>query len=327
MYLRIILAASVLALAGCAGSSKVMVGQARPPIDPAQVQVYTAVPPGSQEIAQLEASSAIGFGTQGQTDAAVERLKREAAALGANGVVLIGVGSASRPSRRRPPAWRSGCRRRRSAPPARYLWQVPAAGPGASITGCTRIGRGRKPGMRQGDGTWMRRWLGAALMAGMGVGVAAAAMGQEAAQVTAADYERAVSMLGERTLPLVDGLVRVVDWLDDGSVLYQQSGADGVQYLRLQPGQGAPVTAFTAQALATAMDRAAGGKGKPADPRRLPVTGAHLDAGVLVVSAGSGDYRCEPGGCQVIERAESGREPGVASPDGSREAFVRDWNL
>ena len=98
MYLRIILAASVLALAGCAGSSKVMVGQARPPIDPAQVQVYTAVPPGSQEIAQLEASSAIGFGTQGQTDAAVERHKREAAALGANGVVLIGVGSAAGPA-------------------------------------------------------------------------------------------------------------------------------------------------------------------------------------------------------------------------------------
>ncbi|MBP7465472.1 MAG: hypothetical protein KA776_04360, partial [Pseudoxanthomonas sp.] len=95
MHLRIVLATLVLALAGCAGSSKVMVGQARPPIDPAQVQVYTAVPPGSQEIAQLEASSAIGFGTQGQTDAAVERLKREAAALGANGVVLIGVGSAA----------------------------------------------------------------------------------------------------------------------------------------------------------------------------------------------------------------------------------------
>ena len=77
MHLRIVLATLVLALAGCAGSSRVMVGQARPPIDPAQVQVYTAVPPGSQEIAQLEASSAIGFGTQGQTDAAVERLKRE----------------------------------------------------------------------------------------------------------------------------------------------------------------------------------------------------------------------------------------------------------
>ncbi len=29
----------------------------------------------------------------------------------------------------------------------------------------------------------------------------------------------------------------------------------------------------------------------------------------------------------MIERVESGREPGAASPDGSREAFVRDWNL
>ena len=87
----------VLALAGCAGSSKVMVGQARPAIDPSQVQIYSVVPPGSQEIAQIESSSAIGFGTQGQTDAAIARLKREAAALGANGVILMGVGSSGSP--------------------------------------------------------------------------------------------------------------------------------------------------------------------------------------------------------------------------------------
>lgn len=93
-----VLAASVLALAGCAGSSRIMVGQPGSPIDPSQVRIYTSVPPGSREIAQLESSSAIGFGTQGQTDAAVERLKREAAALGANGVVLIGVGSAGSPA-------------------------------------------------------------------------------------------------------------------------------------------------------------------------------------------------------------------------------------
>jgi len=74
-----------------------MRGPARPPVDPAAVQVYAAPPPGSQEIAQLEASSAVGFGTQGQTDAAVARLKREAAALGANGVVLMGVGSSGSP--------------------------------------------------------------------------------------------------------------------------------------------------------------------------------------------------------------------------------------
>ena len=93
MRLQIAALTAVLLLSACAGSSRVMVGQARPPIDPAQVQIYTVVPAGAQEIAQIESSSAIGFGTQGQTDAAVARLKADAAALGANGVVLMGVGS------------------------------------------------------------------------------------------------------------------------------------------------------------------------------------------------------------------------------------------
>ena len=88
---------AMLLAAGCASSSKVMLGQARPAVDPSQVQVYRTAPAGSLEIAQLESKSAVGFGTQGQTDAAVARLKREAAALGANGVVLIGVGSSGSP--------------------------------------------------------------------------------------------------------------------------------------------------------------------------------------------------------------------------------------
>ncbi|MEG2806029.1 hypothetical protein [Stenotrophomonas sp.] len=88
---------ALLAVAGCASTSKVMLGQARAPVDPASVQIYSTPPAGSVEIAQLESSSAVGFGTQGQTDAAVLRLKREAAALGANGVILMGVGSSGSP--------------------------------------------------------------------------------------------------------------------------------------------------------------------------------------------------------------------------------------
>lgn len=87
----------LLAVAGCASTSRVMLGQTRAPVDPASVQIYSTPPPGSVEIAQLESSSAVGFGTQGQTDAAVMRLKREAAALGANGVILMGVGSSGSP--------------------------------------------------------------------------------------------------------------------------------------------------------------------------------------------------------------------------------------
>lgn len=99
MAIRPLLPAALLALAlaGCASASKVMLGQPRAPIDPARVEIYATAPAGSIEIARIQATSAAGFGTQGQADAAVARLKREAAALGANGVVLMGIGSQRAP--------------------------------------------------------------------------------------------------------------------------------------------------------------------------------------------------------------------------------------
>ncbi|WP_305805324.1 hypothetical protein [Stenotrophomonas sp. YIM B06876] len=98
MKFRLVIALGLALLAGgCASTSKVMLGQARAPVDPAVVQIYSTPPVGSVEIAQLESASAVGFGTQGQTDAAIARLKREAAALGANGVILMGVGSGGSP--------------------------------------------------------------------------------------------------------------------------------------------------------------------------------------------------------------------------------------
>ena len=53
------LAAILLVAAGCASTSKVMLGRARAPIDPALVQIYSTPPAGSQEIAQLESASAV----------------------------------------------------------------------------------------------------------------------------------------------------------------------------------------------------------------------------------------------------------------------------
>lgn len=90
--LRALLLVVVLAgLAGCASTSKVMLGPARPPVPAESVRVYVAPPTRFEEIARLETESPIGFGTPGQTDSAIARLRREAAALGANGVLLLGV--------------------------------------------------------------------------------------------------------------------------------------------------------------------------------------------------------------------------------------------
>ena len=80
-----------LALAACASSHHVMLGQARPALDPAQVKVYQVPPKHYEEIARIDARSGAGFGTQGQVNSAINRLASEAAKLGANGVILLGV--------------------------------------------------------------------------------------------------------------------------------------------------------------------------------------------------------------------------------------------
>jgi hypothetical protein len=85
-------------LAGCASSHVEVVGRTRPAIAVEQVQIYLQ-PPGSkyEEIANLTASSAGSFRitAAGQMDTVVERLKHEAAKLGANGILLHGVGDQS----------------------------------------------------------------------------------------------------------------------------------------------------------------------------------------------------------------------------------------
>jgi len=98
-----------LLLVACSTSSHVLVGNARPPISPDSVRVYTQPPPHFEQIATLNASSqgSFAFTSQQNMDKAIQRLKEEAAKLGANGILLgeirneqtgsfgIGVGSGS----------------------------------------------------------------------------------------------------------------------------------------------------------------------------------------------------------------------------------------
>jgi hypothetical protein len=88
----LLIVAAYLGLAACAPSTHVIVGPVRPPISPDQVRIYSHPPASYQEIAVLDASSKSVFGTGGQKtiDKVIERLKIEAAKLGANGVILEG---------------------------------------------------------------------------------------------------------------------------------------------------------------------------------------------------------------------------------------------
>jgi hypothetical protein len=84
----------VLFAGGCASSSYTIVGQVRPQIDPGDVEIFTSPPRHYEEIALLDASSAGGFGraSEAGTDEAIYRMKEQAAKLGANGVLLTGIG-------------------------------------------------------------------------------------------------------------------------------------------------------------------------------------------------------------------------------------------
>lgn len=98
MTRRLILAFAGLALlGGCASTDKLMLGEARAPIDPSEVRIYRVPPPGAIDIAEIDASSAIGFGTKGQDTAVMDRLRQEAAALGANGLLILGRGNSRSP--------------------------------------------------------------------------------------------------------------------------------------------------------------------------------------------------------------------------------------
>lgn len=77
-------------LAGCAASSALVTGTPRAPIPVAQVKLYTQAPHKYVEIAVLESSSrnSLAFGDQAKLDLVIQRMKEQAARLGANGVLL-----------------------------------------------------------------------------------------------------------------------------------------------------------------------------------------------------------------------------------------------
>ncbi len=83
------------ALTGCAASHVALVGSTRAPTSPDQVKIYLQPPGGRYEqIANLSASSRGSFAitATGKMDKVIERLKIEAAKVGANGILLHGVG-------------------------------------------------------------------------------------------------------------------------------------------------------------------------------------------------------------------------------------------
>lgn len=86
----------LITITGCVPVSHIIVGEAREPIQPSNVKIYIDYPKRYEKIALIDAGSnfafkdpAILFDWQSKMDKAMERLKIEAAKLGANGILIL----------------------------------------------------------------------------------------------------------------------------------------------------------------------------------------------------------------------------------------------
>ena len=97
LKLLFLLISSLLAKA-CYPVSHVIIGDTRTPIEYTDVKVYIDYPNNYEKIAIVEASSdlaikdvSIDITHQQKTNKALERLKKEAASLGANGIIIQNI--------------------------------------------------------------------------------------------------------------------------------------------------------------------------------------------------------------------------------------------
>jgi dipeptidyl-peptidase-4 len=170
-----------------------------------------------------------------------------------------------------------------------------------------------------------------ALTVGATIALSSGAWAQGPAQVTTADYDRAVKMLSQYTMPLVDHAAMGVTWLDDTSFVWFDNDAKGVRVVRTDATTGQSTTAFDATKMAKALQAATG---KPVDAKRLDksIQGVSLAAdGRYDFSVKGTHFLCDVAkakcAAKPTTKAKDGDGPGNLSPDGKREAFIRDWNL
>ena len=95
MHRTIVALSFLVALLGCATGSFIVTGKVRPAISPSEVKIYLDPPSQFETIGIVEASSEVEFSSQAAQDRAINELKKQAAKIGANGVLLLNTGNKS----------------------------------------------------------------------------------------------------------------------------------------------------------------------------------------------------------------------------------------
>jgi len=145
--------------------------------------------------------------------------------------------------------------------------------------------------------------------------------------LTADDYARAEKFMGYNTNPLVLHSGVRATWLPDDRFWYRVATEKGNEFILVDPARGARTAAFDQAKVAGALSSVAG---TTYEPYRLPFTTFTFEDNGrnLTFNAGTRRWRCDVQGsaCTAIQRP--GEPPNsILSPDGSKAAFIRDYNL
>ena len=149
-------------------------------------------------------------------------------------------------------------------------------------------------------------------------------------QVTAEDYARAERRLNYHTNTLVlNGPVRPT-WLAGDRFWYRNLVAGGAEFVLVDPARRSKARAFDHERIAAALSRAAD---TTYQPLALPFTqfAFSADGRSLVFDVRNRRYTCvlDGSGCTAaaVPRRDPGLQNATISPDSTRAAFIRDYNL
>jgi dipeptidyl aminopeptidase/acylaminoacyl peptidase len=174
--------------------------------------------------------------------------------------------------------------------------------------------------------------------------------GAQSGRLTAAEYDRAVSLLGPNLTGLVGGGSVTANWLPDGRFWFRAQTATGSEFRLVAPSARRTVPAFDHQRLAASLSTVSG---TTANAAQLPFQQIEFTARMDSVSfdVGQRRFRCDVAGrgCIAVGAATGGTgrggrgggrgggvagdgrgsagPPVVLSPDGRKAAFIRNWNL
>ena len=145
--------------------------------------------------------------------------------------------------------------------------------------------------------------------------------------VTAADYARAERFLAYNVNPLVYGISGRPTWGADDRLTYRVTDASGTRWMVVDPARKSKAPAFDQAKLAAALSKAAD---TTYDAAHLPFTSITWsgDRRSVGVDVGRRHFDCDlaAGTCTASQRQRPD-ENAVLSPDSTKAAFIRDYNL